>query len=112
MVLGIQWLVTLGPILWNLKVLTMEFTVTSQSFLLQGPIAPFLWEECDLVGSKGVSSKGLFLHLLDNVEEFVREPLALEVEELLRSFGDVFAEPKGLPPNRSHDHSITLKYDA
>jgi hypothetical protein len=42
----------------------------------------------------------------------MREPLGLEVEELLGSFGDVFAEPKGLPPNCSHDHSITLKSDA
>jgi hypothetical protein len=52
------------------------------------------------------------LHLLDNVEDYVSEPLGLEVEELLGSFEDVFAEPKGLPPNRSHDHSITLKSDA
>jgi hypothetical protein len=58
------------------------------------------------VGSKGESIKGLFMHLLDNVEIFVREPLGLEVEELLESFRDVFAKPKGLPPNHSHDHSI------
>ena len=63
------------------------------------------------MGSKGESSKVLFLHLLDNVEDFVSEPLGLEVEELLGSFEDVFVEPKGLPPNRSHDNSITLKSD-
>jgi hypothetical protein len=112
MVLGIQWLVSLGPIIWNFKVLIMEFTVVRQSFLLQGLITHFLWKESDLVGSKGESSKGLFLHLLNNVEESVREFLGLKVKELLGSFGDVFAELKGLPPNRSHDHSITLKSDA
>jgi hypothetical protein len=112
MVLGIQWLLTLGPIIWNFKVLTMEFTMANQSYMLQGLIAPFLWEESDLMGSKEENSKGLFLHLLDNVEDSVSEPLGLEVEELLGSFEDVFAEPKGLPPNRSHDHSITLKSDA
>jgi hypothetical protein len=46
------------------------------------------------------------------VEESVREPLGLEVEGLLEIFEDVFAEPKGLPPNHSHDHTITLKIDA
>jgi hypothetical protein len=56
-----------------------------------GLIAFYLWEESDLVGSKGGSIKGFFLHLLDNVEESVREPLGVEVKELLRSFEDIFA---------------------
>ena len=31
------------------------------------------------------------------------------LDELLASFEDVFAEPKGLPPKRARDHSIVLK---
>ena len=112
MVLRIQWLVSLGSIIWNFKVFTMEFTIANHTFLLQGVIAPYLWEELELMGSKGESTKGLLLQLLDNVEESMSEPLGLEVEGLLETFKDVFAKPKGLPPNHSHDHAITLKTDA
>jgi hypothetical protein len=31
------------------------------------------------------------------------------LDELLATFGDVFAEPTGLPPQRACDHSIVLK---
>ena len=32
-----------------------------------------------------------------------------ELQQLLHNFEDVFAEPKGLPPKRAHDHKIVLK---
>ena len=44
----------------------------------------------------------------------VRTTIASEslLDELLASFGDVFAEPQGLPPPRASDHSIILKPSA
>mgnify|MGYP004709673387 FL=1 len=37
------------------------------------------------------------------------EAIPPEMEGVLQEFEDVFREPQGLPPERSHDHSITLK---
>ena len=37
------------------------------------------------------------------------EDLPADLLELLHQFAVVFENPKGLPPNRSHDHSIHLK---
>lgn len=39
----------------------------------------------------------------------VSEPTNIEVETLLTKFEEVFQEPKGLPPSRTHDHHIPLK---
>lgn len=36
MVLGIQWLILLGPIIWNFKQLSMEFTVGNKKVVLRG----------------------------------------------------------------------------
>lgn len=33
----------------------------------------------------------------------------VEVTTLLQRFSEVFKEPQGLPPKRSHDHAISLK---
>lgn len=36
MVLGIQWVVILGDIMWNFRKLKMEFTITGQKISLRG----------------------------------------------------------------------------
>uniref|UniRef100_A0A3Q7HMD7 Uncharacterized protein n=1 Tax=Solanum lycopersicum TaxID=4081 RepID=A0A3Q7HMD7_SOLLC len=36
----------------------------------------------------------------------------LDLQKLLEEFGALFEELKGLPPNRSHDHSIRLKKES
>jgi len=36
MVLGIQWLQTLGPILWDFAELKIQFSFQSQKYVLQG----------------------------------------------------------------------------
>jgi hypothetical protein len=34
--------------------------------------------------------------------------VASDMEELLQEFQDLFKEPRGLPPNRRHDHRIQI----
>jgi len=85
LVLGTQWLATLGPVLW-------DFSARKMSFQRQGRAV--CW-----TGVAATSAPG------------VRTTIASEslLDELLASFGDVFAEPQGLPPPCAHDHSIVLK---
>jgi hypothetical protein len=47
--------------------------------------------------------------LLDNVVNSGGVEQGLELEALLDVFANLFEEPKGLPPSRSHDHVILLK---
>jgi hypothetical protein len=84
-VLGTQWLATLGPIVW-------DFAAPSMAFQLQG--RRICWS-----GMASASAPRLY-------STVASAPL---LDELLATFEDVFVEPTGLPPPRGHDHAITLK---
>jgi hypothetical protein len=127
-VLGIQWLRTLGPILWDFSALTMQFTLggvpcTLQG-LRQGPRVNL--EGGDDFKLPRLEKKGLLLHLVghsvpggqEGREIWVQSaslrpdkqpPIPGPVKAVLEQFEGIFQEPKGLPPSRAHDHSITLE---
>lgn len=42
-------------------------------------------------------------------ESQIESNMPAEIKELLQNYHDLFAEPKGLPPLRAHDHLIPLK---
>jgi len=86
LVLGCQWLCTLGPVLWDFKLKTMTF-----------------WQDAHRVRWHGVGSTPLpMLSALATVDI---------LERLLQEFSDLFAEPTGLPPQRHLDHRIHLAPD-
>ncbi|GKV50520.1 hypothetical protein SLEP1_g57222 [Rubroshorea leprosula] len=129
MVLGIQWLETLGDILWNFKTLRMEFAVNGQKYVLRGSSQVSL----KMVGSKGMvrllkkEGQASSIHLCSLIVDAVegrgtwqteenkaentskKVSTCSELEKLLLEYANLFAEPKGLPPHRAHDHKICLK---
>ena len=122
MVLGIQWLRTLGPILWDFLNLTMQFVYEERTYLLEGLASNmnFSVEDDESFKLNSSENKGVLLQLLgDEIKQkqannFGRNhnkevgPMA----QLLEEFANIFADPKELALKRSHDHAIHLKEGA
>ncbi|XP_042980307.1 uncharacterized protein LOC122310468 [Carya illinoinensis] len=110
-VLGVSWLMTLGPIIWDFSALTMHFEYKGKKICLKG-LSP---SGLSLEGSHKAllqslrRGRGILLQLVCNTLD--KQPITVpqEVQEILDDFQQVFATPKGLPPFRAHDHRIILK---
>lgn len=116
MVLGMQWLCSLGSMKVNWKLLTMRFRLGEKVFILKGIL--------DLT-KQGLSLRAMVkaLHkegqgiLVEPIPEIVdskvmeEDPPAI-IKQLLHRFSQILAELGGLPPERSIDHAIILKEGA
>ena len=85
MVLGTQWLATLGPIIWDFSTRTVSFQLEGRELCWSGLPGP------------------------TTTSAHVTQTTTSLLDELLESFSDLFAEPSGLPPPRSSDHHIVLQ---
>ena len=107
LVLGVQWLQTLGPVEMDYKQLTMSFKEGDTSHIFHGikPTSLTALSDKELYGLHGV---GLFFQILSvgSSNHFPSYPSA--VSSLLEQYSSVFAAPTGLPPQREHDHHIPL----
>jgi hypothetical protein len=109
-VLGEEWLRTLGPILMDFKELTMQFDLEGQKYKFQGIIvgSPNIisshhMEKLLKKGHYGIISQ---LHAIQGTET---PSMPLEFQSILSKHQVVFSTPQGLPPSRGvHDHSIPL----
>ena len=126
MVLGVQWLETLGEIKWDFKQLRMEFEVEEKKLVLRGgasavelktvtmeqmdKLLPYS-SECSLVQLCSLHLKvNEEFHCFNNGVTLVNENKVPEqIEQLLQKYGFLFKEPTQLPPHRRHDHRIPLK---
>ncbi|XP_071712436.1 uncharacterized protein [Rutidosis leptorrhynchoides] len=121
MVLGIQWLKTLGDIKWNFDELTMSFKYKGSKVELRGTRKSKLqWMEAKRIPNEAqcaqaqLSSMILCVYPVTiyhmNQAVAVKElPLPSVIEEVLVNYEDVFAMPTKLPPQRKKDHRIPLK---
>jgi hypothetical protein len=93
-ILGVDFLSTLGPILWDLDVLTLIF-----------------WrEEGRRVQWTGIGDTGPATPQLQLMAAALDEAHPL-LADLLQQHSDIFDEPQGLPPARPCDHHIHLLPD-
>ncbi|CAL9031829.1 unnamed protein product [Prunus brigantina] len=107
LVLGVEWLETLGLIGWHFRDKLMEFTVDGINYRLRGNKGN---------GSNGSSPDSAVLAVLEKEEQFLQTPathgnlctIPLSVQGLLTQFSDLFGEFLGLPPSRAIDHRIPL----
>ncbi|XP_042979958.1 uncharacterized protein LOC122310144 [Carya illinoinensis] len=111
-VLGVQWLETLGPITWDFSKLLMTFMCEGKTIEFKGMKlnSSVVEDGPKLLKATLAKGKGILLQIIGERE--VKEHSAVvegQFSELLEDFKTVFDEPQGLPPPRSHDHQIILK---
>ncbi|XP_026459273.1 uncharacterized protein LOC113359927 [Papaver somniferum] len=110
-VLGVQWLETLGPITWDFKHLTMDFKRDGEHIRLEGDkknkVKLANINSIQKLLNKG--STGFFCKINQCSEAQISQETPGEIQELIEEFGEVFSVPTMLPPVRSHDHRITLQ---
>lgn len=120
-ILGVHWLKTLGEFRWDLNKYTLKFHKGDQEVVLRG----ILQEDLRWVDERQLSKA---LHKLEQIDSMQLCSLqgAEEVQvaktgdltvttaisNLLSEFQDVFGEPVGLPPSRTHDHQIPFQEGA
>ncbi|KAD6453982.1 hypothetical protein E3N88_08688 [Mikania micrantha] len=110
-VLGVSWLSTLGPVITDYSTSRFEFTQDGKNITWQGDTLATL---------QPIQFNGLRrLAQTDSIDELFHLALAspdlpvpsdcpADLQAILTKLDMVFQPPTGLPPNRSHDHSINL----
>ncbi|PNY07178.1 retrotransposon-related protein [Trifolium pratense] len=117
-VLGIEWLRTLGDMIVNWKKHTMSFWFNKEWVTMKGVESQLgMMETLQSVLCKPKLKRGIgWKEVEDKVSCGVLHSLEVnqskELEHLLNMCADVFQDPKGLPPKRKKEHVITLKEGA
>lgn len=110
-VLGVQWLETLGTVQTNYRKLTMSFQIQGVTYNLKGMDRPALaaLKDKELPHLQG---SVFFLQVLSNHAEVHQPTHPTNLQTILQHYSQVFSVPTELPPKRDHDHRIPLQQDS
>lgn len=116
MVLRVDWMIKHNPILFDFIGYKLQVSVKGKRVELKGFSKEGNLQSMSAAGVKQLLKKGqlLWSHLFIITAQPTTEEISIpeQIGRLLTGFPGVFAEPKSLPPQRSHDHFIPLKSDA
>ena len=111
LVLGVQWLETLGPIEMDFKRLTMSYKKNGGTCTLQG----LKQADIGVLANKefhGLQGVGYFFQISPTYPSNNSVSYPPDMQHLISTFSHVFKPPTQLPPQRSHDHHIPLRPNA
>eukprot|EP00253_Pinus_taeda_P020057 PITA_20057 len=109
-VLGVQWLQSLGTIAFNFQEHFMKFYVEGKEIELRG-ITRKLGK---IISSNGMTKllkkerKGVIAQLCSLAISTLESSISRDLQIVLDNHSKVFETPKGIPPIRDHDHAIHL----
>jgi hypothetical protein len=110
-VLGVQWLQSLGTVAFNFQELFMKFSLERKEFELRGIIG----KPSKMLSSNGMTKllkkghQGVIVQLCSLDVQTSKPSIPLNLQGIIDKHSKVFEDiPKGLPPTNDHDHGIHL----
>ena len=114
MVLGMEWLASLGEIRANFEQLTLVLKIDGKKVIIKGE-PKILKKEASLKSMLKALHQGEGL-LIDyhhiQTEIDWKDTIPPKLKKVLHDFPFIFEPPEGLPPQRRQDHAIHLKEGA
>ena len=110
-VLGFQWLQSLGTVAFKFLELFMKFTLDGREFEIRGIIG----KPSKLISSHIMTKllkkghQGVIAQLFSLDVQTSKSSISPDLQKFIDMHSRVFEHvPKGLPPHRDHDHAIHL----
>jgi hypothetical protein len=112
MVLGMDWLASLGNIEANFGHLCLKWELQGTKCIIQGDPSLCNSQVNWKAMLKAIANQGMGFYV-QSVEEVLNENANQNITSdwagVIKRFDDVFNMPTGLPPPRVHDHAIVLQ---